>query len=272
MLALIFIFGALVGSFLNVCIYRIPAGRSVVFPRSRCACGQAIPWYWNVPVFSWMLARGRARCCGGRFSIRYPFTELLTAILFSLVWWQAPSPLTGLTGMVFTFILIAASFIDYDTLEIPDRFSIGGMLTGLALSSVHPALHGQTYGIDGFISALTGAIIGAGIFYWVTALGYVAFQKDAMGEGDVKLAGCIGAFCGWQATAFILVGGAIAGLLLAPLMWLASRQKDWQISEDPEDDSEEGFGMPFGPALCLAAWFYWMGWDFGLLEFFQPPR
>lgn len=247
---LIFLFGILAGSVLNVCIARIPeSGSSNIDP-------------WRLSILSWLWGPRR---------IRPAAVELLTGLLFALAWWQASDPVMAAIGLLFTSILLGASFIDYDTLEIPDRFSVGGMLLGLTIAGLYPALHGEVRGIDSFITALSGAIIGAGIFYWISSLGHIAFQKDAMGEGDVKLAGCIGAFCGWQGAAFILIGGVIAGLLLTPLLLLLSRNKNW-TTEDDAADQGEAFAMPFGPALALAAWFYWVGWDFGLLELFYVPR
>jgi leader peptidase (prepilin peptidase)/N-methyltransferase len=119
--ALVAIFGAMTGSFLNVCIYRIPAERSIVFPGSSCACGRPIPFYHNIPIFTWLILRGKASCCGAPFSIRYPAIELLTAVLFFWVWSVYP-PVVALMGMLFIAFLICATFIDLDHMIIPDRF------------------------------------------------------------------------------------------------------------------------------------------------------
>src|SRR5690554_3788270 len=132
-----FIFGAIVGSFLNVCIYRIPTERSVVTPGSTCACGQPIAWYDNIPIFSWLVLRGRARCCGAPFSVRYPFIEFLTGLLF-LICWVKFSPLVALCGMFFCALLVCATFIDLDHMIIPDRFTIGGAVAGVILAFLVP--------------------------------------------------------------------------------------------------------------------------------------
>ena len=135
------VFGAIVGSFLNVCIYRIPKKESVVFPRSHNADGDPIAWYDNIPILSWFLLRGKDRKTGKSFSFRYPAVEFLTAILFAAVWLLYP-PGVALVWMLFTANLIVATFIDCDHMIIPDRCSIGGMILGVVLSFFVPSLHG----------------------------------------------------------------------------------------------------------------------------------
>jgi len=286
---LVFVFGAICGSFLNVCIYRIPEGKSVVFPGSRCACGAPIAWYRNIPICSWLLLRGRAACCGAKFSVRYPAVELLTALLF-LGCWLAHPPVAAVLGMGFIAFLICATFIDLDHMIIPDRFSIGGMVLGVALSTVFPQLHGiegraMVENIQGGITAVTGALIGAGLVYWIAVLGEIVFRKPAMGEGDVKFVGFIGAFCGWQGAVFAMFGGAFAGsVVLLPLLLigrLIGKGADPVIGKgadpeeveaataseggDPEEDAPEpvrmGVQVPFGPMLAAAGAIYFIGFS-----------
>ena len=200
--ALSFVFGAIVGSFLNVCIYRIPAERSVVVPGSTCACGEPIAWYHNIPILSWCLLRGKAACCDEKFSVRYPAVELLTGVLFWFCWEQH-MPVVALIGMLYIAFLICSTFIDLDHMIIPDRFSIGGMVIGVILSFCFPQLHGVSAppivaNIQSGLYGMVGALIGAGLVYWISVLGEIVFRKPAMGEGDVKFVGFIGAFCGWQ--------------------------------------------------------------------------
>lgn len=269
-----FIFGAMVGSFLNVCIYRIPAEGSVVTPGSTCACGQPIPFYHNIPILSWLLLRGKAACCGQRFSWRYPAIELLTASLF--LWaWLAHSPLVAVVGMLFISFLICSTFIDLDHMIIPDRFSIGGMVLGVFLSVAVPALHGYeglwlAASIQAGVSAVVGALIGSGLVYWIAVLGEIVFRKPAMGEGDVKFVGFIGAFCGWQGAVFAMFGGAFLGsVILLPIL-LAGRlfggkkeSKEVAPDHEPEEEGEEdlqfGAQVPFGPLLALAGLIYFLG-------------
>lgn len=270
---LVFIFGACVGSFLNVVILRLPAGRSIVRPGSHCACGQPLAWYDNLPVFSWLWRRGRARCCGRRFSVRYPLVELLTAGLFLAAWLNHPPVLAGVV-MLFIAWMIAPAFIDLDTMEIPDVFSIGGFLLGLLLAVLVPELHGflgdfwLADTLRSGISAMQGALIGSGLILWVALIAEVLLRKEAMGFGDVKLMGAIGAFCGWQGAVFALFGGAILGCLGFFAGFLVQRiagsPADGKrpvpaAADSPEAGEDAGLGgvrIPFGPALAGAAVLY----------------
>ena len=121
-----FLFGACMGSFMNVCIYRIPSGKSQIRPGSRCKCGAPIKWYDNIPILSWFILRGRARCCGQKFSFRYPFNELLCACLY-LYLWLSYSPALALALMFFLSLMIVVSFIDFDTMELSDVLTVGGV-------------------------------------------------------------------------------------------------------------------------------------------------
>ncbi|MBL6829769.1 MAG: prepilin peptidase [Puniceicoccaceae bacterium] len=271
------IFGAVTGSFLNVCIYRIPVGRSIVFPGSSCACGRPIPFYHNIPIFTWIILRGRANCCEETFSIRYPAIELLTAILFFWVW-TIYSPVVAIIGMLFVAFLICATFIDLDHMIIPDRFSIGGMVIGVILSFIFPSLHGLeglplVSNIHSGVTAIIGALIGAGLVYWIAVLGEIIFRKPAMGEGDVKFVGFIGAFCGWQGAVFSMFGGALMGtVVLLPILLIGrlfsrnkSAKKKTEEENLPKVDGAEvedvpfGTHVPFGPMLALAGLIYFLG-------------
>ena len=271
------IFGAVTGSFLNVCIYRIPVGRSIIFPGSSCACGRPIPFYHNIPIFTWIILRGRASCCEERFSIRYPAIELLTAILFFWVW-TIYSPIVAIIGMLFVAFLICATFIDLDHMIIPDRFSIGGMVIGVILSFIFPSLHGLeglplVSNIHSGVSAIIGALIGAGLVYWIAVLGEIIFRKPAMGEGDVKFVGFIGAFCGWQGAVFSMLGGALMGtVVLLPILLIGrlfnrnkSAKKKTEEENLPKVDGAEvedvpfGTHVPFGPMLAVAGLIYFLG-------------
>lgn len=277
----VFVFGACIGSFLNVVIYRIPAGGSVVFPGSRCACGEPIRWHDNVPILSWALLRARARCCGRAISVRYPVVEALTGALFVAVWWRF-DPLHATVFSLYASGLVALSFIDFDTMEIPDRFSIGGFLIGIGLSLAIPSLHlsdpSGVYAVDamrGLFVGLQGAFIGSGLILWVALVAEVVLRKEAMGFGDVKLMGAIGAFCGWEGAVFSLFGGALLGtVFIIPFavrrffqgesrlpVQTASAGGESQSAggEDGEgvsaapalsEEGDEGWRIPFGPSLA----------------------
>jgi leader peptidase (prepilin peptidase)/N-methyltransferase len=276
-----FVLGALVGSFLNVCIYRIPAGRSIVFPGSRCGCGQGIAWYDNLPILSWLILRGRARCCGRPFSFRYPFVEALTGALFCGAWiaYGATSPLVALVVMGFCAIMVVATFIDIDHMIIPDRFSIGGTILGVLCSILVPALHAADPAapLDGrfqsLLTALIGVLVGSGVTLWILILAETILRKEAMGFGDVKLMGAIGAVCGWQGALFAIFGGSVLGTIF--VLFVALWQKTpWarvpappagQPADAAAENGPIAFGrqMPFGPMLAGGAVLYLLvlkGW------------
>lgn len=270
--AVVAVFGAMVGSFLNVVIYRVPAEKSIVTPGSHCGCGRPIAWRDNIPVLSWLLLRGRARCCGRPFSFRYPLVELLTAGLFLACWLTFP-PAVAAVGWVFVACLVCATFIDLDHMIIPDVFTLGLGVLGVLLSLLVPALHGQQHefvAIGSLRSAtvsLQGLLVGSGLVLWIALLAEFVFKKEAMGFGDVKFVGAIGAFTGWQGAVTSVFGGAVVGTLwfLIALIWqkVAGRSSAPAAlkSETPEGEPAAlGFGVqvPFGPMLAIAAVLYFL--------------
>jgi len=288
------VFGALIGSFLNVCIYRIPAGKSIVRPGSHCACGQAIKWYDNIPILSWFVLRGRARCCGRPYSFRYPMVELLTAALFLWCWLRlAPdSPGKAMCGLLFIAILICATFIDLDHMIIPDVFTIWAGVIGVLLSFAVPMLHGRSHEfavIASFrsgIDALLGLLVGSGLVLWIALLAEEILKKEAMGFGDVKFVGMIGAFCGWQGAVCSIFGGALVGTVwfVFALIWqkvfppakgpaLAGTPKPAPAEgalEEAQQSAPLGFGVqvPFGPMLAIGALLYFLVADRWIAAYF----
>jgi leader peptidase (prepilin peptidase)/N-methyltransferase len=243
-----FLIGACVGSFLNVCVYRIPLERSIVSPPSHCAaCGSPIAWYNNLPVLSWLILRGRAACCGTRIDVRYALVELGTGLLFLALWLRFSSdPILAAIYAVMSSGLIVACLIDLDHFIIPDRFTIGGCVAGFIASAIHPALMGETTRLGGFSWSLASAIIGLLILLAIGWLGTLIFGKEAMGMGDVKF---IAAICSFLGTASLIwtitVSSAIGAILgVAMILW---QRGAW------------GTRIPYGPFLGLAA----IGWLFG---------
>lgn len=266
-----FLIGACVGSFLNVVIYRVPKEESIVTPGSHCACGQPIKWHDNVPMLSWLLLRGRARCCGRAFSIRYPFVEFLTAVLFAACWLKFP-PLVALCGWLLLSSLIAATFIDLDHMIIPDAFTIGLGCVGVILSCLVPALHGQQSDVflmdslRAMLASIQGMLIGSGFVLWIALIAETLLRKEAMGFGDVKFVGAIGAFCGWQGAVFSVFGGAVVGTVwfAVALLWEKATGRRAAVappSETPEGEAAPlafGAHVPFGPMLAIAGAFYFL--------------
>ena len=252
----VFIFGAIWGSFLNVCIYRIPQGHSIVWPPSSCQCGKRIPFYFNIPVIAWFMLNGKAACCEEKLSFRYPLVEALTGTLFVFSWLNHQS-IVAMVGMLFIAILIAATFIDLDHMIIPDIFSIGGMLLGVMVSIFIPELHGFSQGgIEAhwysWIESMLGIFVGTSMIYWIATIGEIILKKPAMGEGDVKFLAAIGAFTGWQGALFSLFGGAFIGtIIILPYLLIQ------QLKQPKEPKLQE---LPFGPFLAIGAivYFLWL--------------
>lgn len=268
-------FGAIVGSFLNVVIYRVPMEKSVVTPGSHCACGKPIAWFDNIPVLSWFILRGKARCCGRPYSFRYAFVELLTAGLF-LGCALRFGPEKALIGMLFLSCLVCATFIDLDHMMIPDRFTIGLAVVGVALAFAFPQLHDarHEYALVAHLrsggSAVVGLLIGSAVVLWIAILAEKVLKKDAMGFGDVKLLGAIGAICGWQGALFSIFGGAIVGCVWVGLarVWKAVTGKKSPIAPRAEiregeetEDLSLGVQVSFGPMLAIGAAIYFLGAD-----------
>ncbi len=231
-----FIFGAAIGSFLNVCIWRIPEAKSIVFPSSHCTrCGKSIRPYDNIPLLSWLILRGRCRDCGEAISPRYPLVELLTALLSVAMFWKYGLSLPYVAAFVFTAALIVITFIDFDHQIIPDVISLPGIPVFFLLAVF-------VMGI-GFLDALLGLLIGGGFLYLV-AVGYELLAKrEGMGGGDIKLLAMIGAFLGWKSLFFVVFMSSILGALVG-IALIMIKGKDMK------------YAVPFGPFLSIAAVMY----------------
>lgn len=264
-LGFVFAFGACWGSFLNVCVFRIPNEISVVFPNSRCpSCLKDIKWYDNLPIFSWLLLGGKCRNCKGRISPRYLLIEAVTGGLFVMIWcWFGLSWLTPVFW-VFLFGLLLATFVDLEHYLIPDRVSLGGIFIGLAFSALVPELQGAAVvtRTEALLRSATGAALGWGSLHLVCILGKALLKKEAMGFGDVKLLGAIGAFLGWQAVLFTIVAASFLGSVFGVGILIARGR-------------EGGSKIPFGPYLAAGAliWVFWgprlVDWYLGVLT--PPP-
>ncbi len=251
-----FCVGASIGSFLNVCIYRIPADESVVSPASRCpGCQAPIAWYDNVPIVSWLVLGGRCRRCHTSIAARYPFVEAATGGLALLALWRLGATPPALVAFAFTAALLLITFIDFDHFFIPDEVSLPGVLIGLGLAAL-------PHGI-GIANAAIGAALGGGIL-WLVAWGYErSTGTEGMGLGDVKLLAMIGAFLGWQAIPIVLVvasiGGSLAGVFVIfgargrRAMARVAQKLGWRAVLPFVRRAARKTAIPFGPFLALGA-------------------
>lgn len=206
------ILGAVIGSFLNVLIVRLPKDESVVHPGSRCpGCGSPIKWFDNVPILSWIVLRGRCRRCKERISVQYPLIELITASTWSCAAWYYGPTLTALAAAIFGTILLGIAVTDARHYLIPDEYTVGGLVMGLLL-----ALRGGTGGLG---RAVLGGVVGFVLLYVVAVVGEKIFGKEAMGGGDIKMMAMVGTFVGWKGVLLTIFGGSLLGtLVFAPLL------------------------------------------------------
>lgn len=228
--AAIFVYGLCFGSFLNVCIYRLPRGQSVVTPRSACPhCGDAIPLYHNLPVLSWLILRGRCRACNEPISPRYLVVEVLTGLLFLSCFLHFGLTLAMLKCTVFGFLLLGLIFTDAETKLLPDAMTLPGLALGIGFSLVVPVNDLASRIVPGMVSyatrsevswrfwslsdSLLGAAVGASFLYGAAAIYLRARGVEGMGFGDVKLMALIGAFLGTRLTVLTIFAASLAGSL-----------------------------------------------------------
>ena len=261
--------GAIVGSFLNVCVTRIPKGLSIVFPSSSCPqCKRAISWVDNVPVLSWIRLKGKARCCDFRIPWRYLAVEVFTSLLFGFIFFKFGREADWglmLCGIFFTSVIIIVISIDFETMMIPNRFSIGGAVVGLIMSFCFPSLHGFSIEpifierMSSLFISFMGLLVSSAVLYWIGAVAETLMEKEALGQGDIKLLGLVGSFCGWQGGLFVIFGGALLGtIFLIPIFLITKYLKKEEVALE---DKKVAWGMeiPFGPFLGIAALIYFLG-------------
>lgn len=332
--AVFFVFGAVVGSLLNVCIHRLPRGESILWPGSHCPhCGDAIPWYLNIPIFTWLWLKGKCASCGAPISIRYLIVEFITGLTFLACWlaYGHASPLLVLAYSLLLAGFIVATFIDYEHFIIPDEITLGGIVAGFLCSAALPELHGASERASALRQSFLGIVAGAGLIYAILRMGKIlfgrqrielepdtrivftettiqlpteeipyeekfyrktdaieleakrvelpdrcyftktfvrltpsslqvgedtfnpeevprmeivadeiVFPREAMGLGDVKFMGAIGAFLGWKAVIFSLMVSSVIGSLVGVALILFKKQA-WSSR------------IPYGPYIAMAA-------------------
>ncbi len=246
-----FAFGLVVGSFLNVCIYRVP--RKTFFKKARSHCPQCdalIPWWGNIPVLSWVLLRGRARCCGAKISVQYPLVELATGFIFVALYWvfpffgrmssgylMDPAELIRFThAVIFSSLLLVCSVIDMQHRIIPDVISLPMIAVSPLVALTHPDLT--------LTSSLLGILIGAGVFYALAWFYYLLRKEAGLGMGDVKLLAAIGGWLGYQALVPTIFLGSISGAVYGIGAIIITKNVHMKTA------------IPFGPFLALGAFTY----------------
>jgi leader peptidase (prepilin peptidase) / N-methyltransferase len=233
-----FVAGAMIGSFLNVCIFRLPLGESIVFPASHCqACRTPIQWYDNIPILSYFILRAKCRYCRAKFSPQYLFVEILTAVLFVVFYRNFGLTAVGVIYLVLSLALLVESFIDFRHQIIPDSITLPGIVLGLILSGIFPELHGEQQIWPSLLKSLIGILVGGGSLYLVGTVAEWILKKEAMGGGDVKLLAMIGAFMGWQGVFWTVFAGSMLGAIIGIYL-------RWRKGQEL---------IPFGPYLAVAA-------------------
>jgi leader peptidase (prepilin peptidase)/N-methyltransferase len=230
---LIFVLGLIVGSFSNVCIYRIPRNESVIYPASHCPkCRSNISPKDNIPLLSYILLKGRCRNCKSKISIQYPVVEFLTGFIYLIIYLIYGLSIQTLIYIILSSALIIIAFIDLNEQIVPDVISLPGIVIGFILSFFVPYIS--------FVNSALGVVVGGGIISVIGLAGSVIFKKEAMGGGDIKLAAMIGAFLGWRYTIISLFFGFFLGALTGIILIMTKIKK----RED---------AIPFGPFIALGS-------------------
>jgi leader peptidase (prepilin peptidase)/N-methyltransferase len=226
------LFGALIGSFLNVCIHRLPRETSIVWPASACpSCGRHLAWFENLPIVSYLVLRGRCRTCRKPISGRYPVVESLTALMFATAWWHYGPGVLLASRLVLGCTLIVLFAIDLEHHLLPNVITLPGIVVGFAFSLVTD---------PGWLASLIGIIVGGGVLYAIAEVYFRVRHEEGLGMGDVKMLAMIGAFIGWKLTLVTLMMASFAGASVG-LLFIVTRRGDMK------------YPLPFGTFLALGA-------------------
>jgi leader peptidase (prepilin peptidase)/N-methyltransferase len=224
--------GAIVGSFLNVCIYRLPLGKSVAWPGSACtSCARELSWFENIPVLAWVALRGRCRTCGTLISARYPIIEALTGAMFALAWWYYGPGVLLFSRLVFGCALIVLFAIDLEHHLLPNSITLPGIVVGFVFS---------LFTAPGWMASLIGILVGGGVLWAVAEAYYRIRHEDGLGMGDVKMLAMIGAFLGWKLTLVTLMMASLSGTVIGIGLIVTKR-------------GGLKYALPFGTFLALGA-------------------
>jgi leader peptidase (prepilin peptidase)/N-methyltransferase len=231
-LALAALFGAVIGSFLNVCIHRLPRGTSIVWPASACpACGRQLAWFDNIPLVSYVVLGGRCRGCDEPIAWRYPIVEAVTAVMFAAGWWYyGPGPLL-ISRLIFGCALIVLFAVDLEHHLLPNPITLPGIVVGFLFSFLTE---------PGWRDSLIGIVIGGGVLFLIAEVYYRVRHEEGLGMGDVKMLAMIGGFLGWQLTVLSLMLASFAGTIIGIAMIATGR-------------GTMKYALPFGTFLAVGA-------------------
>jgi leader peptidase (prepilin peptidase)/N-methyltransferase len=225
-------FGALIGSFLNVCIYRLPLGKSIVWPASACpGCGRELAWFENIPVLSYAVLRGRCRSCGVRISARYPVVETITAAMFGVAYWYYGPGVLFASRIIFGCALIVLFAIDLEHHLLPNVITLPGIIVGFAFS---------LFTEPGWADSAIGILLGGGVLWAIAETYYRVRREEGLGMGDVKMLAMVGAFIGWKLTLMTLMMASFAGSIVGVMLIVAKR-------------GSMKYALPFGTFLAMGA-------------------
>jgi leader peptidase (prepilin peptidase) / N-methyltransferase len=237
--AVFFIFGAIMGSFANVIIYRLPLGESIVRPRSHCRqCKKQVAWFDNLPILTFFILRGKCRYCSAKFSWRYPMVEFIMGAVFCALYFAYGLTPTFFELLIFSFGLVTVTFIDFDHMILPDVFTLSGIVIGLVGALINPDRE--------FMPAFLGVLFGGGFLWAISAIYFAVRKIEGVGGGDIKLLAWTGAVLGWQSIPFVILTGSIAGTLVGVFIMIKSK-------------GNMQTAIPFGPYLALGAFLFIFG-------------
>ena len=225
-------FGAVVGSFLHVCIYRVPLRKSSGWPASACPhCGRTLSWYENVPILGYLALRGACRTCRGRIGVQYPIVEALTAAMFALAWWYSGPSALLVSRLILGCALIVLFAIDLEHHLLPNAITIPGIVVGFAFSFITE---------PGWLASLIGIAVGGGVLFAIAEAYYRVRHEEGLGMGDVKMLAMIGAFLGWKLTLLTLMMASFSGTIIGVILIVTRR-------------GGMKYALPFGTFLALGA-------------------
>ena len=256
-----FALGACIASFLNVVIWRVPRGESIVSPPSHCPkCNALIKWYQNIPILAWLALRGKCANCKAPISPRYILIETLGGVLFLAAFWKygtvgelAPAALDTIIAWIWIALMIVGSMIDFDHKLLPDFVTVGGMILGVAVGGVDSC---RSQSVAPIVVSIAGLVFGFGLLWLIRWLGSIAFKREAMGLGDVFLMGAVGALFGPVAVLVTLILSSVFGSIVGVSMVALSKTKFGKFVE-----------IPYGPYICMGC-LAWMFWGVELVEWY----